>query len=144
MYILKFFVPCWFNSLSCNYFVIFFLILVAILWFILYNYCTLCRNKEDVFMEEKKSNGFAIAALVLGIVSIVFSFIALSWLGLILGIVGIILAVNAKKKNPSGMATAGLVLSIIGTVLCALIFVACIALVGIGVNIYGAAIQSIL
>ena len=95
-------------------------------------------------MEEKKSNGFAIASLVLGIVSIVFTFIGLSWLGLILGIVGIILAVNAKKKNPSGMATAGLVLSIIGTVLCALMFIACIALVGIGVNLYGAAVQSIL
>lgn len=52
-------------------------------------------------MEEKKSNGFAIAALVLGIVSIVFSFIGLSWLGLI-----------------------------IGTVFCALIFIACVACIG--------------
>ena len=81
-------------------------------------------------MEEKKSNGLAIVALVLGIVSIVFSFIGLSWLGLIIGIVGIILGVMAKKKNPSGMATAGLVLSIIGTVLCALIFIACAACIG--------------
>lgn len=81
-------------------------------------------------MEEKKSNGFAIAALVLGIVSIVFSFIGLSWLGLIIGIVGIVLAVVAKKKNPTGMATAGLVLSIIGTIFCALIFIACAACIG--------------
>ena len=80
-------------------------------------------------MEEKKSNGYAIAALVLGIVSIVFSFF-LQWLGLILGIVGIILAVIAKKKNPTGMATAGLVLSIIGTVFCALLFIACVACIG--------------
>lgn len=77
-------------------------------------------------MEEKKSNGLAVASLVLGIVSIVFSFF-LQWLGLIIGIVGIVLGVMAKKKNPSGMATAGLVLSIIGTVLCALIFIACAA-----------------
>lgn len=80
-------------------------------------------------MDEKKSNGYAIAALVLGIVSIVFSFF-LQWLGLIIGIVGIVLAVVAKKKNPSGMATAGLVLSIIGTVFCALFFIACVACLG--------------
>ena len=77
-------------------------------------------------MEEKKSNGLAIASLVLGIVSIVFCFI-IQWLGLIIGIVGIVLGVMAKKKNPTGMATAGLVLSIIGTVLCALVFIACVA-----------------
>lgn len=82
-------------------------------------------------MEEKKSNGLAIASLVLGIVSIVFSFIGLSIpLGLIVGIVGIILGVMARKKNPCGMATAGLVLSIIGTILCALMFIACAACVG--------------
>ena len=82
-------------------------------------------------MEENKSNGLAIASLVLGIVSIVFSFIGLSIpLGLIVGIVGIILGVMARKKNPCGMATAGLVLSIIGTILCALMFIACAACVG--------------
>lgn len=82
-------------------------------------------------MEEKKSNGLAIASLVLGIVAIVFSFIGLSIpFGLIIGIVGIILGVMAKKKNPSGMATAGLVLSIIGTILCAIVFIACMACVG--------------
>lgn len=82
-------------------------------------------------MEEKKSNGLAITSLVLGIVAIVFSFIGLSIpFGLIIGIVGIILGVMAKKKNPSGMATAGLVLSIIGTVLCAIVFIACMACVG--------------
>ena len=82
-------------------------------------------------MEEKKSNGLAIASLILGIVAIVFSFIGLSIpFGLIIGIVGIILGVMAKKKNPCGMATAGLVLSIIGTVLCAIVFIACMACVG--------------
>ncbi len=82
-------------------------------------------------MEEKKSNGLAVASLVLGIVAIVFSFIGLSIpFGLIIGIVGIILGVMAKKKNPCGMATAGLVLSIIGTVLCAIVFIACAACIG--------------
>ena len=32
-------------------------------------------------MEEKKSNGFAVASLVLGIVAIVFNFIGLSIVG---------------------------------------------------------------
>ena len=81
-------------------------------------------------MEEKKSNGFAIASLVLGIVAIVFNFIGLGIVGLIFGVVGIVLGVLARKKNPTGMATAGLVLSIIGTVLCALILIACVACVG--------------
>ena len=94
-------------------------------------------------MEEKKSNGFAIAALVLGIVAIVFSFIGLSMIGLILGIVGIVLAIIGKKKNPTGMATAGLVLSIIGTVLCALIFIACAACIGVGVSTYDAVASSL-
>lgn len=81
-------------------------------------------------MEEKKSNGLAIASLVLGIVAILFNFIGLGIVGLVLGIVGIVLGVMAKKKNPTGMATAGLVLSIIGTVLCALILIACAACLG--------------
>ncbi len=81
-------------------------------------------------MEEKKSNGLGVASLVLGIVSIIFSFIGLSTIGLIIGIVGIVLGVMARKKNPTGMAKAGLVCSIIGTVLCALMFIACVACVG--------------
>ena len=81
-------------------------------------------------MEEKKSNGLGIASLVLGIVSIVFSFIGLSTIGLIIGIVGIVLGVMARKKNPTGMAKAGLICSIIGTVLCALMFIACVGALG--------------
>lgn len=72
----------------------------------------------------------AVASLVLGIVSVVFSLIGLYFYGLVAGIVGIVLGVIAKKKNPSGMATAGFVLSIIGTVLCAIVFVACAACIG--------------
>lgn len=72
----------------------------------------------------------AVASLVLGIVAVVFSFIGLYLPGLLAGIIGIVLGVMAKKKNPSGMATAGFVLSIIGTILCALVFIACAACVG--------------
>ena len=72
----------------------------------------------------------AVASLVLGIVSIVFSFIGLGIFGLIPGIVGIILGIIAKKKAPSGMATAGLVCSIIGVALTLLMLIACAACFG--------------
>lgn len=89
------------------------------------------EKQAEVVNNENDTNGMAIASLILGIISIVLNCFGYSWVGLILGIVGIVLGVNAKKKNPSGVATAGLVVSIIGTVLCALIFVACVACVGI-------------
>lgn len=78
----------------------------------------------------------AIASLVLGIIAIIFSFIGLSIPGIILGIVGIVLAVLARKDNPSGMATAGLVVSIVGTALCTLVFIACAACVGSMASIF--------
>lgn len=102
------------------------------------------ENKEPEVMEQKveekqaevvnngnESNGMAVASLILGIISVLINFIGYSWVGLILGIIGIILGVNAKKKNPSSMASAGLVLSIIGTVLCSVVFIACVACFGI-------------
>jgi len=72
--------------------------------------------------------------MVLGIVACVFLFIpGLSFIGPIVGIVGIILGVIAKKNNPSSMATAGFVLSIIGTAVSlagAIICVACVGALG--------------
>ena len=81
---------------------------------------------------QNDGKGLSIAGLVLGIVATVFA-----WWGLYLGIfalacgiVGIILAVMGKKKAvaagaPTGIGTAGLVLSIIGTCLAGIGFVAC-------------------
>jgi hypothetical protein len=43
----------------------------------------------------------------------------------LLGIVGIILSVIARKKGGGGVATAGLILSIIGTILSLFTFIAC-------------------
>jgi len=58
---------------------------------------------------SQPGRGLAIASLVLGIASL--------FLGLIVGIVGIVLAILAKKQGfNGGIATAGLVLSIIGIV----------------------------
>lgn len=77
------------------------------------------------------SNGKAIASLVCGIVSLVCLFFGYgALLGIILAIVGLVLGINAKKEAPSGMATAGVILSIIGLASCAIIFLACVACVG--------------
>lgn len=81
-------------------------------------------------MEGKNA---AVGSLVCGIISIVFWFFgATSILSLILGIVGLILANKAKKAGfDDGLRTAGFVLSIIGTVFGALIFISCVACAGI-------------
>ena len=65
----------------------------------------------------------SIAALVLGIASVVLAFIPIvTWFSLPAGIVGVVLAAMAMKGAKaagmsSGMAIAGLVLSIIGLVI---------------------------
>jgi len=71
----------------------------------------------------------AVAGLVLGILSLVGGSIpgANAFPCWLFGIVGIILSSIARKKQPSGMATAGLVLSIIGTILSLITFIACVA-----------------
>lgn len=67
-----------------------------------------------------KSNGFAVAGLVTGIVSIVLSWVPL--VGLVCGILGIVFFSKNKKAieqeramaSSKGMATGGLVTGIIG------------------------------
>ena len=68
-----------------------------------------------------------VASLVLGIASIVVGLFINTWVGVIAGIVGIILAAVAKKKGQGGVATAGLVLSIIGVAIVLVAYIACIA-----------------
>ncbi len=73
-------------------------------------------------MEIKKTLPNAIAVLVLGICSIVFSCLGI---GLIFGIIGLVLSSNGRKlykESPNayegfGMLNAGFIMSIIGTVL---------------------------
>ena len=70
--------------------------------------------------------------MVLGIISVVLWFFGYSALvSVILGIVGLILASNAKKAGfVGGMQTAGFVLSLIGLIGGAIFFVACVACAG--------------
>ena len=84
-------------------------------------------------MEEKQSNGLAIASMVLGIVSLILTCILpyVSW-----AIVGIVLAAIAKKKAKSGMATAGLVCSIIALAVWVVVIIL-LVVVGVSVGLAG-------
>ena len=76
-----------------------------------------------------------IASLVLGIVSLVCGCFlpGLQWIGSIAGLIGIILgALGRKNSEKKGIATAGLVCSIIGFVLSTIFYVACVACASIG------------
>ena len=81
-------------------------------------------------MPEGKK-GMAITAMVLGIVSCVLAwFYGVNAIALVTGVVGLILAIVAVKSykdlgQKSGLATAGLVLSIVGTALAAIGFFTC-------------------
>ena len=83
-------------------------------------------------MEQQGKKAFAIVALVLGIVSCVIPWWGLAYgiIALICAIVGLVMAILAQKSfkaigQKSGMATAGLILSIIGIVLSIIGIIAC-------------------
>lgn len=73
----------------------------------------------------------AVASLVLGICALVFPFIGLGWLSVLVGIVGVILgALGKKDEAKSGMAKAGMVMSIIAIALGLVFWIACAACIG--------------
>lgn len=82
-------------------------------------------------MTNPKGKNCSIAALILGIVSILLAcFYLLSAVSMACGIVGIICATNGQKYcldqgQPTGLATAGLVLSIIGLTISSVSFLTC-------------------
>ncbi len=80
-----------------------------------------------------------VGSLVLGIISIVIGlfFNFMGWLGALLGIIGIILgALGRKSVEGKGIATAGLVCSIIGTLLSLLLYLLCIAILGSAASMF--------
>ncbi|MBQ9902446.1 MAG: DUF4190 domain-containing protein [Clostridia bacterium] len=80
------------------------------------------------------TNGKAIASLVLGIFSIITSSFVI---GMVFGIIGCVLGVKARNEIPEGapgrgIATGGVVCSIIGAILGGIVLLTCICAVGIG------------
>ncbi|MCQ4725415.1 hypothetical protein NE664_01900 [Anaerotignum faecicola] len=73
----------------------------------------------------------AVASLVLGILSIICSFIGYQPVGIVLAVIGIVLGSKAccDPANAS-LARAGKICSIVGLVLCLLIFAVCALFVG--------------
>ena len=75
-----------------------------------------------------QNDGMAVAALVLGICALV-----LPYAGFAAGIVGLILGIMARKRlveagRPTGMATAGLIMSIVGLALWLIVIIwVCVA-----------------
>ena len=68
-------------------------------------------------VEHKETHTDATAALVFGILALVFDLFG-ALFGIILGIVGIVFGLKGRADvEKQGMATAGLVLAILGTVL---------------------------
>lgn len=80
---------------------------------------------------ENNGKGLSIAALVCGIISCVLAwFYMINIAALVLSIIGLVCAVKGKKQAvaaaaPTGLATAGLVLSIVGVCLAGIGFLSC-------------------
>jgi hypothetical protein len=93
-------------------------------------------HSKICFWRKERRVSMGIASLVLGIIAIiigVFSIGILGWAGAVVGIIGIILGAIGRSTAPPekrGMATAGLVCSIVGTILCLLFYIACVACIG--------------
>ncbi len=87
-----------------------------------------------------QTNGKAVASLVLGLLAIVSIFTGWgAFVGFVLAVIGVILGINAKKEmgpgeSGRGMATIGIVCSIIGIVFSS-IGVICFACLGAAIGI---------
>lgn len=80
----------------------------------------------------EQNNSKSVASLILGILAVISIFTGWgSFIGFVLAVIGVILGVNAKKESggASGMATAGIALSVIG-IITSSIGVICFACVG--------------
>ena len=86
-------------------------------------------------LENNSAKSKGVASLVLGILSLVVVWFGYgSLLAMILSIIGIVLGVGARKEltpdQGRGLATAGMICSIIGLVLSTLWLLACVLCIG--------------
>ena len=77
----------------------------------------------------------AAGSLVLGIISLVMAFFipgaTVKWIGAILALIGIVLGVQGRKiPEKHGLATGGMVCSIIGFIACIIVVIACAGVMG--------------
>lgn len=93
----------------------------------------MCERRNNLENNQNvPGKGAAVASLVLGIIAVVLWFFGYtSIVSVILGIVGLVCAGNAKKAGfMGGLRTAGFVLSLIGLIGGGIAFVACVACAG--------------
>ena len=81
-------------------------------------------------LDDRK--GFNITSMVLGIISVV----SFCWwfVSLPCGIIAIIFGIAGRDRGGRGMGVAGLILGIIGVVLCILVILGIASLIGIGTS----------
>ncbi len=77
----------------------------------------------------------AAGSLVLGIISLVLGIVipgsVVKWIGAVLALIGIILGVQGRKDpEKHGLATGGMVCSIIGFIACIIVVIACAGVMG--------------
>ena len=84
--------------------------------------------------DAKKKSGMSVAALTLGIISIVFT---LFWyISLPTGILGIVFGAKTAKKIGNKIGKAGLITGIVGISLCAFNYISMVILLFIANNMY--------
>lgn len=92
-------------------------------------------NNNTTTGADKK--GFAIAALVLGIIAIVLC--CIWYVSIPCGIIALILGILGRKSSKKGMSTAGIVTGVIGMILCLVLY---LGVVFLGLSIFNSAVKS--
>lgn len=90
------------------------------------------QNFNTEVQNSNQTNVLAIISLVLGILAIVFGCCS-GWLGILFGIGGIVCAIFANKQGQTGLAKGGLICSIVGIVIGAIIFI--LAMIGVAAGL---------
>lgn len=87
---------------------------------------------DNNYSQGEGTPGLAIGSLVLGIISILF---CCCWgCGILFAIPGIIMGVSANKKIKTGVGTAGIICSVVGTVLNAIMLLYFVLFLFIGMT----------